>query len=123
MIVLTKGVTSNIIVTLTEKQLLTNPNYLFIFRGRTTDTEVKFVLLNNADVSPSKTRYNKFSLSNTLFTSAKIQQYTYNVYEQTSTTNLDPSGLNLLETGIMDLKESVTVFTEPQGAETEFIIP
>jgi len=31
MLVLTKGITSNIVVTLTEKQLLTSPNYLFIF--------------------------------------------------------------------------------------------
>ena len=121
MINLVKGVTSSIIVTLTEKQLLTNPNYLFVFTGRTTNTETKFVLLNNADVSPSKSRYNKFNLNYTLFTNAKIQQYTYNIYEQTSTTNLDPTGLNLLETGIMVLSEPTEVFTEPT-AETEFTI-
>lgn len=123
MLVLTKGVTSNIVVTLTEKQLLTAPNYLFIFTGRTTNTEVKFILLNAADVSQYKQRYNKFSIANTLFSTAKIEQYIYNIYEQTSTTNLNPQGLNLLETGIMDLKQSVTIFTSPEGVETEFIIP
>lgn len=123
MLVLTKGVTSNIVVTLTEKQLLTAPNYLFIFTGRTTNTEVKFILLNAADVSQYKQRYNKFNISNTLFSTAKIEQYIYNIYEQTSTTNLNPQGLNLLETGIMDLKQSVTIFTSPEGVETEFIIP
>lgn len=123
MLVLTKGVTSNIVVTLTEKQLLTAPNYLFIFTGRTTNTEVKFILLNAADVSQYKQRYNKFSIVNTLFSTAKIEQYIYNIYEQTSTTNLNPQGLNLLETGIMDLKQSVTIFTSPEGVETEFIIP
>lgn len=123
MIVLTKGVTSAIVLTLTEKQLLNNPNYLFVFTGRSTKTTVKFVLLNNADISPYKDRYNKFSIAHTLFTNAKVQQYTYNVYEQASTTNTDPTGLNLLETGIMDLKQSVTVFTEPQDATTEFKLP
>lgn len=123
MIVLTKGVTSTIVVTLTEKQLLTNPNYLFVFTGRTTNTEVKFVLLNAADISQYKDRYNKFSIANTLFTNAKPQQYTYNIYEQSSTINTDPTGLNLLETGLMELRQSSTVFTEPEGSTTEFIIP
>ena len=121
MINLVKGVTSTIVVTLTEKQLLTEPNYLFIFTGRTTNTDTKFVLLNNADISPSKSRYNKFSLNHTLFTNAKIQQYTYNIYEQQSANNLDQTGLNLLETGIMVLSEATNVFTEPI-AETEFTI-
>ena len=121
MINLVKGVTSTIVVTLTEKQLLTTPNYLFVFTGRTTNTDTNFVLLNNADISPSKSRYNKFSLNHALFTASKIQQYTYNIYEQTSTTNLDPTGLNLLETGIMVLSEPTEVFTEPT-ATTEFTI-
>jgi|LakMenEpi03Aug12_release.lakeMendotaPanAssembly.Ray.scaffolds.fasta_scaffold1825104_1 hypothetical protein len=123
MLVLTKGITSNIVVTLTEKQLLTSPNYLFIFTGRTTNTEVKFVLLNAADISQYKQRYNKFNISNTLFSTAKVEQYIYNIYEQTSTSNTNPIGLNLLETGIMDLKQSATIFTSPIGVETEFIIP
>lgn len=121
MINLVKGVTSSIVVTLTEKQLLAAPNYLFVFTGRTTNTETKFVLLNAADISAYKNRYNKFSLAHTLFTDAKIQQYVYNIYEQASTTNLDPTGLNLLETGLMVLSEPTDVFTEPE-AETEFVI-
>lgn len=121
MLNLVKGVTSNIIVTLTEKQLLTTPNYLFVFTGRTTNTDIKFVLLNADDTSPYKSRYNKFSINNALFANAEAQQYTYNIYEQASTSNTDPTGLNLLETGIMVLSESTTVFTEPNAA-TEFVI-
>lgn len=122
MLVLNKGVTSSIVVTLAEKQLLTNPNYLFIFTGRTTYTDVAFVLLNAADISLYKDRYNKFSIAHTLFTSAKIQDYIYNIYEQASTTNLNPTGLNLLETGIMQLKQANTVFTAPIS-QIERIIP
>lgn len=122
MLVLNKGVTSNIVVTLTEKQLLTAPNYLFIFTGRSDYKKVKFVLLNNTDISQYKDRYNKFSIVHTLFTNAKVQDYIYNIYEQASTSNLDPTGLNLLETGIMQLKQPETVFTEP-SATTERTIP
>lgn len=122
MLVLNKGVTSTIVVTLTEKQLLTNPNYLFIFTGRTTNTEVAFVLLNNADLSQHKDRYNKFSIAHTLFTNSKIQEYVYNIYEQASTTNLDPTSLNLLETGIMQLKQASTIYSNPI-TELERIIP
>lgn len=97
------------------------PNYLFVFTGRTTNTQIKFVLLNEADVSNARIRFNKFVIDETVFANAKIQQYTYNVYEQQSETNLDPTGLNLLETGIMVLSEPTEVFTEPT-AETEFTI-
>ena len=47
MIHLTKGETNIIVMTLTEKQLLTNPNYLFVFTNRSSNCEVKFIKLNN----------------------------------------------------------------------------
>lgn len=122
MLNLVKGVTSTIVVTLTEKQLLASPNYLFVFTGRTTNKQTKFVLLNNADTSQFKDRYNKFSIDKVLFATAKDDEYVYNIYEQASTTNTDPTGLNLLETGIAKLSQPDTVFTEP-NATTEFIIP
>jgi len=91
MIQLTKGATQFMYLTLTEKELLTNPNYLFIFTNRSSNVEVKFVLLNAADVSLFKERYNKFSLvTNTYFVSSLIGQYDYQVYEQVSTTNTNP---------------------------------
>jgi len=119
MIQLTKGVTQYMYLTLTEKELLTNPNYLFIFRSRSTNTEVKFVLLNNADISLFKERYNKFSLvTNTYFNTSLIGQYTYEIYEQASSSNTNPSGLNMLESGIMMLNEASTIFTSYQTTDT-----
>jgi hypothetical protein len=115
MLVINKGVNSIIVVTLTEKQLLTAPNYLFVFTGRTTNTQVKFVILNALDLSIAKNRYNRFLIAPSLFANAKIQDYIYNVYEQSSIDNLDPTGLNLLETGLMRLTQSATIFTEPSG--------
>jgi hypothetical protein len=104
MIVLYKDTSEYIYLTLTEKQELVNPNYLFVFKSRTTNLEVKFVLLNGSDVSPHKNRYNKFDIDvNTYFVNYQTGDYTYFVYEQTSTTNIEPNNLNLLESGLMQL--------------------
>jgi hypothetical protein len=119
MIRLTKGQTQNIILTLTEKQLLTNPNYLFVFTNRSANTEVKFVKLNNTDISEYKDRYNEFSIvTNTNFSTSLNGQYDYDIYEQTSTSNLNPAGLNLLESGIMELVGTPFNFTEYTTTDT-----
>lgn len=119
MIQLTKGQTQNIILTLTEKQTLTSPNYLFVFENRSTNTDVKFVKLNNSDISQYKERYNEFSIVvNSYFNTSLNGQYTYTVYEQASPSNLDPTGLNLLETGIMELEGTTISFTEYETTST-----
>jgi hypothetical protein len=119
MIRLTKGQTQIVILTLTEKQLLTNPNYLFVFTNRSANTEIKFVRLNNTDLSQYKDRYNEFSIvTNTNFSTALNGQYDYVVYEQTSTSNLNPAGLNALESGIMELVGTPFEFTEYNTTDT-----
>jgi hypothetical protein len=119
MIRLTKGATQSIILTLTEKQLLTNPNYLFVFTNRSANTEIKFVLLNAADISQYKDRYNEFSIvTNTNFGTALNGQYDYQIYEQTSTSNTNPTGLNMVESGIMELVGTPFEFTEYQTTDT-----
>jgi hypothetical protein len=116
---LIKGQTQNIILTLTEKQLLTSPNYLFIFENRSTNTDIKFVRLNNTDISAYKERYNEFTIVvNSFFNTALNGQYTYSIYEQTSTTNTNPTGLNLLESGIMELEGTTISFTEYETTST-----
>jgi hypothetical protein len=119
MIQLTKGQTQNIILTLTEKQTLTSPNYLFIFENRSTNTDVKFVKLNNTDISAYKERYNEFTIVvNSHFNTSLNGQYTYSVYEQESSSNLNPTGLNMLETGIMELSGTTISFTEYETTST-----
>jgi hypothetical protein len=116
---LIKGQTQNIILTLTEKQLLTSPNYLFIFENRSTNTDIKFVRLNNTDISAYKERYNEFTIVvNSFFNTALNGQYSYSIYEQTSTTNTNPTGLNLLESGIMELEGTTISFTEYETTST-----
>jgi hypothetical protein len=116
---LTKGQTQNIILTLTEKQTLTSPNYLFIFENRSTNTEIKFVKLNATDTSAYKDRFNQFSIVvNTYFNTALNGQYTYTIYEQASTSNLNPTGLNLLESGIMELSGTTISYTKYETTST-----
>lgn len=118
MLHLTIAQTNTIYVTLTEKQSLGNPNYLFRFKNRTTHEEVKFVKLFAADISPFKERYNQFSISvSTYFFQKDLGEWEYFIYEQTSTTNTDPAlAYSLLETGIMVLDEvSSPTFTEYQS--------
>lgn len=121
MIHLTKGQTENVYLTLTEKQTLTAPNYLFRFVHRSLNTEVKFVLFNNADISAHKERYNQFSIVvNTYFTNKDSGEWEYFIYEQTSTTNTNPANTtSLLESGIMRLNESTSfTYTEYQTTNT-----
>lgn len=104
----TKGQTETVILTLKEKATLSAPNYLFIFTSKVTNLEVKFVLLNNTDLSNYKDRFNKFSLViNTYFVNVLPGEYGYTIYEQTSSSNLDPSlATGILETGQMALNNS-----------------
>ena len=119
MIQLTKGQTQYVYLTLTEKQLLENPNYLFVFTNRSSNQQVKFVKLNNTDVSQYKDRYNKIQfIVNDYFSSSLNGQWDYQVYEQTSTTNTNPAGLNLLESGVMMLNQAANIFTEYTTTDT-----
>lgn len=108
MIHLKKGETSRIILTLSEMATLNSPNYLFVFQSRTSNDQVKFVILNSADQSAFKDRFNAFNIVvNDHFLDMNVGGWSYKVYEQVSTTNLDPAlSTGLLETGQMTLSEA-----------------
>ena len=103
------------ILTLTEKQTLTSPNYLFRFTNRTTGSEVTFVKTNASDTSAFKYRFNEFSIiTSGYFSNQPSGEWLYYVYEQASATNKDyTKATGLLEEGIMRLNES-TVFEYTQ---------
>ena len=118
-ITLTKGQIQYIYLTLTEKQTISAPNYLFVFEQRSTNTEVKSVLTNEKDLSLYKDRYNKFQINvNQYFLSKLNGQYTYSVYQQTSSTNTSTNGLTLLESGIMMLDGDGFEYTEYATKDT-----
>lgn len=124
MIHFTKNTSSTAIMTLTEKQTLTSPNYLFWFKSRGTNQEVAFVMLNATDVSPHKERYNEFSVDvDTHFADSPEGDWEYEIYEQASSSNTDPDlATTLLETGIMRLNNlgnllQVNVYSNEYDAE------
>ena len=105
MIQITKGTTNNVALTLTEKCTLTSPYYLFVFQSDETRDLYKFIA---ADTSTYPKRYNLFAIVETDSSpdplAGEIELplvgfYKYKVYEQTSSTNLDPA----LATGIVEV--------------------
>jgi hypothetical protein len=97
-----KGAQNSIVVTLTEKTTLDPVYYLFEFID-TTGTN-KYCIV--AEQSGFLERFNEFAITETTNPDNEngevelmVGDYVYNVYEQSSTLNLDPSGLTLVETG------------------------
>lgn len=96
MIVINKGQTQTMVMTLTEMSTLTSPTYLFCFTSDITGNSVNFIA---HDISPVVERYNEFTITETtgtnILTSGTITlsptgTWSYKVLEQTSTTNLNP---------------------------------
>lgn len=117
----TKGTNATIICTLAEKQTIVDANFLFVFTSRMTNETISFVLVSAADLSTNKTRWNEFLITvNTYFINYSDGWYTYDVYEQESTTNTDITGLNRLESGVMYLTDSTTVTTTEYSQSVNF---
>lgn len=106
MLVYTIGNQSDTLVTLSESTTIVNPYYLFVFTNITTKDTIKTVVNSASDISEYPDRINIFSISISLFSSAKAGQWYYEVYEQDSAVNVDPTGLNMVECGKMLLLPS-----------------
>ena len=104
MLVLTKGTTSDIIVTLTEKESGSFTHYLFVFTNKQTAAIVTVIKAIADDLSLYQYRYNQFSIASTVFEDELPGMWAYKVYQQSSDSNTDPAlaGI-LLEQGFMRL--------------------
>lgn len=118
-----KGTTSVMICTLAEKQTIENANYLMVFTSRATNDQVKFVVTNNFDQSTNKDRWNEFNIVvNTYFANYGESWWKYEIYEQVSTTNLNPAGLGLLESGLMFLDDNTNMSFTQYSQDVKFKI-
>lgn len=107
--------TNVVVLTLAEKTTIANPKYLFEFINNQTQQSYYCIA---SDTSLYTCRYNQFSITvqtttpNPLLGQINIplgDEYTYNVYQQTSSTNLNPSSaMGLVETGLMTYDKSIT---------------
>jgi hypothetical protein len=127
-IIINKNSTNTVVLTLSEKTTLTNAVYLFEVINDQSG-EVKCFIAE--DISINKLRYNEFNfienatedLLNGTFELGLSGFYAYNVYEQTSTTNLDPLlATNKIETGKLNLVDNVSDITQYSGNQTETIV-
>lgn len=111
MIYIQKNTTNNVVLTLTEKSNLVNPNYLFEFTNQFNDNPVT-IYYTTTDASLAKQRYNLFNIeenvtgSTTGGTSVAMSlmagQYVYNVYESSaSTLSVSATTGVIVETGRM----------------------
>ena len=131
MLVLTKNSANTIRVSLAELSTLSNPVYLIEFIS---DTSLISATCIAADTSSYPARYNQFVITEQdapdgLLGQIKLEPvgfFTYNIYEQTSATNLSPNdaGVTLLETGkarvLIDGDRQATAFTFYQNPTEQF---
>lgn len=104
MIRILKGQNNLIVVTLLEKTTLTIPTYLFKFTNDLTHQVVKFIATNQSDATY---RYDRFLITETsgatnvssgVITLNPTGFWSYAIFEQTSTTNLNED----LTTGVVE---------------------
>lgn len=125
MIYLEKGQSSQIVLTLSEKAQLYSPNYLFVFKSRSTNETIKFIKLVGSDESPNESRFNTFTIvTDTYFANSLKGEWTYSIYEQASTTNLDTRyTTSLIEEGQMILSDgNVFTYTNYNSQSNTFIV-
>lgn len=121
MIQLIQGQNKDVVVTLTEKVTLTNPFYLFVFTHETTKQVISFVKSSSDDLSGYQNRFNKFTFQSSLFATAPVGKYIYQVYEQTDAHNLDINlTTSMIENGKMDLNKAVGFAFTQYGAATNY---
>ncbi len=123
MLQFTQGNTAeSFIVTLNEKKTLTAPYYLLHFKNSQTFDVVTTVINSTSDLSSYPERFNKFTINvATLFLNKNTGDWQYNIYEQASSSNTDPtlSGA-LVETGKMKLTPSTAFAYKAYSKDQSF---
>ena len=106
MLQINKAETKSWYLTLSEKTTIVNPTYLFSLTHRLTNNAYNFIL---SDTSSYPTRYNEFELTEGTTVTLDAGEYLYQIYAQTSPSNLDPTLANeLVEEGIVKVDFDVT---------------
>jgi len=121
MIVYTIGSQSDTVVTLNESTTIANPYYLFVFTNVSTKVEFKIIVNSASDTSAYPERANIYTFNTiSLFTNAQAGQYSYEVYEQSSSSNTNPTGLNLVECGKMLLNPAANLIQQGYEPTTTY---
>lgn len=94
---------------------------MFVFTNVSTKVEYKINVNSASDSSGFKDRFNEFAFNTvTLFATAQAGQFSYEVYEQSSSVNTNPSGLNLVECGKMLLQPATNLIKQGYAPTTSY---
>lgn len=122
--IINKGQANNLVFTLFELTTISNPTYLLEVENKQTKSKAYCILTN--ELTLEITRYNEFVVTETTSPNPLLSQislsegdHLYTVYEQASTTNLDPTGLTAVEQMELQVKySSANTNTAYEGAST-----
>lgn len=116
MLSITKSSTNTIAVTVKERTTLVSPYYLFEFIS---DSSTPYKYCIGTEVSTTWEDRSKFTITETTNPDntageilLSVGDYHYNIYEQASSTNLDPTGLTLVEEGLATCFQTATANKE-----------
>jgi hypothetical protein len=116
---------NEIALTLTEKG--TAAYYLFKFQSDNTEA-VEYCIATDSSLYPD--RFNKFTITEQTSPdnlNAEVElptegQWRYFVYANSSATNLDPTGLTELESGIVKVTGTTTPVTTYSGGNSNYVV-
>ena len=125
MILINKNSANTCILTLSERTTLSNVKYLFEFINDSTKQTKTFLC---TDISTNKERFNEFVITEnttenllTGTVSLTIGDWKYNIYQQTSTTNLIVANSGaLVENGKVEVKGTSTDLAEFTSEQTTY---
>ena len=115
------------VVALTLKERGTATYYLFKFQSDNTEN-VKYCVATDSSAFPD--RFNKFTITeqtspNNLNAQVEMTtegQWRYFVYANSSSSNLDPTGLTELESGIVKVTGTSTPVTSYSGGNSNYVV-
>jgi len=126
-ILINENTSNTVILTLSEKTTLLNANYLFEVYNDMTNIYKYFIA---QDVSGNKGRFNEFNIIESTMENllgGRINLitegfYKYNVYEQASSTNLNPLlALNLIDKGKLKFVKASTTNVVYTGNQINYV--
>ena len=114
-------------IALTLKERGTATYYLFKFQSDNTEA-VKYCIATDSSAFPN--RYNRFTITEQTSpdnTNAEVEmttegQWRYYVYANSSSSNLDPTGLLELESGIVKVTGTSTPVTSYSGGNANYVV-
>lgn len=123
---ITRATTNTLYVTCQEKQLLTNPYYLIKFKNDGMTKDIRYCICSDSSSYP--TRYQKLTVVETNTPTVSTNQvkldtegrWYFWIYEQASSTNINPTGLTEVESGFLEVVHTTPSVPTYSGYQTTY---